>query len=221
MINGKAKLVKDSYCDGLGACIGECPTGALTIEEREADIYDEEAVKQRLHPHGSNAEQPIAAAGTFHQCPGTLVRFDQNKSKSSELNTPTGPKQTIPSELTHWPVQLHLVNPSSPFLENKELVLMSTCSPIASADVHWRFIRGRAVVVACPKLDNTSGYLEKMVQIIKQWQPPIVIVLRMEVPCCSGLTQLASQAIIKADAPKTVLKEAIVGINGDIQIFDS
>ncbi len=46
IINGKAELVREHFCDGLGDCLPECPTGAISFEEREAPEYDEKAVQE-------------------------------------------------------------------------------------------------------------------------------------------------------------------------------
>jgi hypothetical protein len=126
------------------------------------------------------------------------------------------PAQVIQSELRQWPVQLHLVQPQAPFFQNKELVFYSTCAPIASADVHWRFTKGRAVIVACPKLDRTEGYIEKLAQILSHNNTAKLIVLRMEVPCCGGLTHIAKEAVRLSGNTKVQLEEVIVSLNGDI-----
>ena len=157
IIDGIAKIVKESYCDGLGACIGACPTGALTIEEREADEFEGPNPNMENPP----AEEPKAQ--NMHAghagCPGSrMMDLKKGEPKAAEN---TSFVQAIPSELAQWPIQLHLVNPSAPYFKGKELVVLSTCAPVASADVHWRYLRGRSVVMACPKLDVTEPYIEK------------------------------------------------------------
>jgi ferredoxin len=49
IIDGKAKLLQDDYCDGLGNCLPVCPAGAITFEKREAEEYNEEAVKMNMN----------------------------------------------------------------------------------------------------------------------------------------------------------------------------
>ena len=114
-------------------------------------------------------------------------------------------------------MQLHLVPPDAPFFKDKELVVLSTCAPVASADVHWRFIRGRAVVVACPKLDNTNGYVEKLSAILEEPTIPRVIVLRMEVPCCGGLVRFVAEAFKSCSRSEIELEEVVVSVRGDVQ----
>jgi hypothetical protein len=128
-----------------------------------------------------------------------------------------GPKQAIPSELRQWPVQLHLVQPGMPFFRDRELVVMSTCGPIASADVHWRFMRGRSVVVACPKLDDTGPYAQKLGAILAESSIPKVSVVRMEVPCCGGLTEITRKAAALSGRDDLEVEEVTLGVNGDLQ----
>lgn len=232
LVNGKAKLVREQFCDGFGDCIGECPTGALTIEEREADDFDYEATKAYLQKEfGNERVKRLEEAQRKHApkpqlqvhtppsggCPGSRMRFDKaSDDQAKAVPTNGGPAQAIPSELKQWPIQLHLVRPDAPFFKNKELVVLSTCAPIASADVHWRFIRGRSVVVACPKLDQTEGYVEKLAAILSEPSIPRVIVLRMEVPCCGGLTWMLREAITQTGRTDLEMEEVIAGITGDV-----
>jgi ferredoxin len=228
IVNGKAKLVNEVFCDGLGACIGECPTGALKIVEREAPAFNPVAVEAHLkrlgrepaghshthtHAAGSKARPPAAHAG----CPGSAMRM----SAASETPAPvtgTGlPAMVQRSELAQWPVQLHLVQPGAPFFKNRELVLLSTCAPVASADVHWRFLRGRAVAVGCPKLDDTEGYVDKLAAILAEPTIPKVQVVRMEVPCCGGLTMILRQAIELSGRKDLAAEEVVVGTDGAIK----
>jgi len=209
IVDGKAKLVNEVFCDGLGACIGECPTGALKIIEREADEFDEAAVEEHL----KKQEPHTPPAGG---CPGMKLRFaEPSKVEEAKGEYPvTG--QAIPTELNQWPTQLHLVPPEAPFFKDRELVVLSTCSPSASPDVNWRFVRGRAIVIACPKLDRTEGYVEKLAGILKSNGIPKVIIVRMEVPCCGGLSMMVKDAAQKSGRNDLVVEEATIGLNGDL-----
>jgi len=239
LVNGKARLVKDLYCDGFGDCVGKCPTGALVIEERVADPFDFDATRAHVETSGgAEALRRFDAAAAEHEkkesdalpligtpgspargsggCPGSQVRFAKIESAVQPVAS-GGPRQAIPSELRQWPVQLHLVQPGMPFFKNREMVVMSTCGPIASADVHWRFLRGRSVVVACPKLDDTRPYAVKLGAILSEPSIPKVSVVRMEVPCCGGLTEIARQAAGMSGRTDLVLEEVTLGVNGDLQ----
>ena len=102
-----------------------------------------------------------------------------------------------------------------PAFRNKELVVMNTCGPLASADVHWRYLRGRSVVVGCPKLDNTGPYAEKLGEILKETSIPKVIVVRMEVPCCAGLPVIVKKGL-EMSGKKIPLEEVVVSTRGKI-----
>jgi Pyruvate/2-oxoacid:ferredoxin oxidoreductase delta subunit len=236
MVNGKAKLVGEIFCDGFGDCLGECPTGALTIVEREADAYDERATRARLlKEQGAEAARRFDEAARAHEsgqhpkpasgakmpggCPGMRMvnRTAEAAAPAAAVSRGGAPGHAIPSDLAQWPVQLHLVSPQAPYFKGRELAVLSTCSPVASADVHWRFIRGRAVVVACPKLDDTDGYVEKLAEILSDRSIPKALVVRMEVPCCGGLTAIVRKAAALTGRADLVVEEVTVGLNGDVK----
>lgn len=211
IIDGKARLVNEVFCDGLGACIGECPTGALKIVEREAPEFDEAAVEEHVRRH---KPQPPPAGG----CPGLQLRFAAPEpARKARAETAGGAGQVIRSELNQWPTQLHLVPPVAPFFKDRELVVLSTCAPSASPDVNWRFIRGRAIVIACPKLDRTEGYVEKLAAILSSNGIPKVIIVRMEVPCCGGLTMMVKEAARRSGRAGLAVEEAVIGLDGELR----
>jgi len=142
-------------------------------------------------------------------CPGSQVRSIE-KSASTE-STPTGRLQ---SELRQWPTQLHLVPPTAPYLQNAHLLIAADCVPFAYPEFHRDFIKGRVLVNACPKLDDTSPYVEKLAAMIAHNDIQSVTVTIMEVPCCRGMAMFAQQAIAKSgkDVP---LEIAVIGINGE------
>ncbi|HET6477993.1 MAG TPA: 4Fe-4S binding protein [Dehalococcoidales bacterium] len=203
IVNGKAKLVSEQYCDGLGACLGECPQGALIIEKRAAEEFDEEAVAHHLNSGPQEQELPCG-------CPSANVaRFQQ---PTSEIPASTG---AVMSTLTHWPVQLTLVPPSAPFLKSADILLAADCVPFAYADFHREFLQNRALLVACPKLDDFGAHLNKLIAILQQAEPRSITVVHMEVPCCSGLVSMARKAIEDSgsDIP---LYDVTVGTRGSI-----
>jgi hypothetical protein len=141
-------------------------------------------------------------------CPGTNVRTLDRPASA------TAPAGRLTSELRQWPTQLHLVPPSAPYLQNADLLIAADCVPFAYAEFHRDFIKGRVLVNACPKLDDTSPYVEKLAAIIRQNRIRSVTVTIMEVPCCRGLALLAQEAIRQSgqDVP---LEVAVIGINGE------
>ena len=245
LVDGKARLVKEQFCDGFGDCIGTCPTGALTIEERESAEFDlgataehvratggEDAVQRMLAANEAHADEhgratttspsPFAVHPPPHGagggCPGARMRVPERPSGARPVATgaATVPGCVNRSELEQWPVQIHLLPVQAPFFHDHELVVLSTCAPIASADVHWRFLRGRAVAVGCPKLDRTEGYVEKLGAILAHNRIPKVLVVRMEVPCCGGLSTIAEQAARLSGRTDLEVEEVTIGVQGDV-----
>jgi Pyruvate/2-oxoacid:ferredoxin oxidoreductase delta subunit len=204
IIDGKARLVSETFCDGLGACLGECPEDAITIEEREAPEFDEIAAMK--HVARTQPNEPV------HACPSMrLMSFDS----PSPVSKPIIPSPSRESDLAHWPVQLTLVPPHAPFLKGSEILLAADCAPFAYPDFHRDFLKGKSLLIACPKLDDYEAHLYKLTQIFRQAQPRSVTVLRMEVPCCGGLTQLARQAA-KAAGVAIPITETTLGVRGQV-----
>ena len=235
LIDGKARLVAENLCDGLGACLGECPQGAITVLEREADEYDEAAVATHLESLGPNAPAARRAHATGHaqagdpfpamaqahghapgpggQCPGSrMIQLTPLESKSAEA-TPA----PSASALRHWPVQLHLVSPEAPYYQGASVLLAADCTAYALGDFHSTHLKGKSLAVACPKLDQGQEvYLDKLVAMIDKARIDTLTVLVMEVPCCTGLVQLARQAAQQAER-KVPIKQVVVGVDGAIR----
>lgn len=203
IVDGKARLVSEVYCDGLGACLGECPQGALTIEEREAEEFDERAV-EKLARQASHAD-PLPCG-----CPGTMMKRIEPRAAPA-----AGAGVRLASELRQWPVQLRLVSPRAPYFKGADLVLMADCTAFASANVHRDFIRGRAIAIACPKLDDTGPYVDKLVEMIRENGFRSIEVVMMEVPCCGGLGAIAEQAIA-ASGVGVPLRKTILSLEGEV-----
>ncbi len=184
-------------------------------EEHERLAEPEPVNRSREAPAGlSRVELEGLSSPQAGGCPGSRMRVPTEAAAARPASA-GGPRQAIASDLRQWPVQLHLVQPGMPFFRDKELVVMSTCGPIASADVHWRFLRGRSVVVACPKLDDTRPYAQKLGAIFREPSIPKVMVVRMEVPCCGGLTATVREAIAISGRSDLVLEEVTLGVGGD------
>ena len=120
-----------------------------------------------------------------------------------------------PSELTNWPVQLTLVSPSAPYFRGADLLLVADCVPFACADFHRRFLRGKPVIIGCPKLDQADFYVKKLAEIVRTAQPRSLSVVHMQVPCCSGLTRIAQHALGLAESGAS-LTDVTVGIGGEV-----
>ncbi len=242
LIDGKARLISDLFCDGLGACIGTCPEGAITIEEREAEPYDERKVMENIIRHGPNTirahlqhlkehgekeylqmalsvlkEKNIPIDTQFipsepiQACPGSMAMPLCQSEPMSQAEV-----KEIPSALTHWPIQLHLISPMAPFFENADLLLVADCCAYASGDFHQKFLKGKKIAIACPKLDEGQEiYLTKLTALIDYAKINTLTVIFMEVPCCRGLLYLAQQAMANAQR-KLPIKGIMLSRTGKI-----
>jgi ferredoxin len=192
IIDGKARVINEDYCDGLGACIGECPNGAITLEEREAKPHNEQNCAEKK------------------SCPGNR---EMSFSEPKEQNT-------VVSELRHFPVQLHLINPNAGFLQNTDLILAADCTAFAYGAFHRQFMKNKSIAIACPKLDNAADYyVEKLTLMIDGASINTLTVIIMEVPCCRGLLQIAQQA--QANAKRKIpVKKIVIGIKGNLLTED-
>ncbi len=223
VIDGKARLVSETYCDGLGACLAECPRGALSLEEREADPFDEQAV----HEHMQNAK-PASHTAAPNGCPGAALRNLRKPPASGcpgqamrDMGNPAtsaGPSDDEPATgpaLANWPVQLALVPPTAPFLQDADVVLTADCVPAAMGGFHERILHGRPLLLACPKLDDAGAHAQKLAAILKQTRPRSLTVAHMEAPCCTGLVRLAEEAVSQSGI-SVPLEDVTVSIEGGV-----
>lgn len=223
IIDGKAKLVSDVFCDGLGACLGECPEGALFIEEREAGPFDEKMVQETIARKkreqaqgrgGKSAPHNLSVIDQVgHICPGSAHAIFERKAQNPASSATANIQQ---SELTHWPIQLHLVNPAADFFRGKDVVLTADCVAYSLPDFHERFLKGKSLAIACPKLDEGQDvYMEKIRKMVDEAKINTLTVVMMEVPCCRGLLQMTQAALQKAKR-KVPLKAIVVSTRGDV-----
>jgi NAD-dependent dihydropyrimidine dehydrogenase PreA subunit len=244
IIDGKARLVSDLMCDGLGACLGHCPEGAITIEQREAEDYDERKVMANIVTQGpstiaahlkhlrdhkqfdyvktaesylreQNIPIPQEKGATMHEphtgCPGSRTMTFAQKEPAAQESA-----GTRPSHLTHWPVQMHLINPQAPHYQGADLLLAADCTAYALGDFHKDHLKDKVLAIACPKLDDgQESYEEKITSLIDDAKINTLTVMIMQVPCCGGLLRLAQAAAAKATR-KVPIKAIVVGIQGQI-----
>jgi Pyruvate/2-oxoacid:ferredoxin oxidoreductase delta subunit len=210
IIDGKARLVSDKFCDGLGACLGHCPEDAIVIAEREAEDFDEKAVEVHLHKHEGTNPQPQPAP--FIGCPSSgTIHFKIPKSEI-EVDSVT----PSVSMLSQWPVQLKLVPINAPYFQDADLLVVADCVPFAYPNFHQDFLKGKIVLVGCPKLDDIHYYKEKLTEIFRTNSIKSVTLPYMEVPCCYGLVNAVEDALKASgkNIPITIVK---IGIRGQIQ----
>ncbi|HET9572085.1 MAG TPA: 4Fe-4S dicluster domain-containing protein [Bacteroidales bacterium] len=246
LIDGKAVMVSELFCDGLGACIGDCPVNAIVLEEREAEPYSESAVMERISKKGEavilahlahlkdHGEKKLLQEGLdwlkehhFDFNPSLLHKQETlacGCSSSHEKtwdNRPTFaaavPVADSPSELRQFPVQLHLLNPQAPYFQGANVLLAADCTAFAVGNFHSKYLKGKKLAIACPKLDsNTDRYLEKLESMIDDAQIDMLTVLIMEVPCCGGLVGIAKTARDKAKR-HIPIKVIVVSVQGEVK----
>jgi Fe-S-cluster-containing hydrogenase component 2 len=193
VVDGKARLVAQKYCDGLGACLGECPQGALTVIDAEADPFDEEAAKNHAHPAGEKAGPGTLPCG----CPSAQLQTF-SPSACDRANVPVSQPASGVSALSHWPVQIRLVPPTAPFLQGADLLVAADCTPVAYARFHEDLLRGKTVLMGCPKFDDAEAYVDKFAAIFATARIKSVTIAVMEVPCCQGLPVIVRKAMTRA-----------------------
>jgi len=245
VIDGKARLVSELLCDGLGACLGHCPEGAITTEKRDAEAYDERKVMNNIVRQGANTVKahlghlkthglddsynqaveyltdrniPVPDHGETHTntapftgCPGSkAMAFAREEPAHKQL------EGERPSQLTHWPIQMHLLSPDAPHYRGADMLLAADCVAYTLGGFHEDYLRGKVLGIACPKLDQGRDiYLEKLKTLIDVARINTLTVITMEVPCCGGLLQLAHEAANQAER-RIPIKSIVVGIHGDI-----
>lgn len=181
MIDGKAKLTREDYCDGLGDCLPSCPVDAISFEEREAPAYNEAAVQAAKHQK-QGEKLPCG-------CPGS-----QSKPIRPAAAQEASALRSVPSQLQQWPVQIKLVPVNAPYFDGANLLIAADCTAYAYANFHNDFIRNKITLIGCPKLDE-GDYAQKLTAIIANNNIKSVTIVRMEVPCCGGIENAAKRAL--------------------------
>jgi NAD-dependent dihydropyrimidine dehydrogenase PreA subunit len=207
VIDGKARMVAEKYCDGLGACLGECPKGALTIEERVAEEFDENAVEEYLSERKD--EGPVQEFVMACGCPSSQIK---TLAPEEEVE---GEGASQKSTLSHWPVQIKLVPPTAPFLKGAHLLVAADCAAVAYPNFHRDFLKGKAVMIGCPKFDDVQEYVEKFAQIFKVADVRSVTIAEMEVPCCSALPRIVKRGMDMA-GKSVPMEEIVISSRGEI-----
>ena len=196
IIDGKAKVISDNLCDGLGACIGECPQDALKIIEREAEEFDEEAVEYHL---SKTTEKKEASATMACGCPSThiqsFVTTESCQKADGLIELGSKSISDAKSALSHWPVQIRLIPPTAPFLKRADLLIVADCVPVAFPSLHRDFLKGRIVMIGCPKFDDPGEYMDKFSAIFKTAGIKSITIVVMEVPCCSSLLAMVAKSL--------------------------
>jgi NAD-dependent dihydropyrimidine dehydrogenase PreA subunit len=232
LVGGKARLVSDVYCDGLGACLSDCPQDAIKVVERDGAAFDEAAVQVHLErlgrpslSHaGAQVASPIPAARPHAPngggCPGSAPREIQRPSLSVLKDAPGPASAPAPrqggSTLSQWPVQLKLVPPTATWLAGADLLLAADCVPFVYAGFHADFLAGKKLLIGCPKLDDNQAYAAKLAQIFSGNEIRSLTVVRMEVPCCGGISWAAREGLARS-GKQVALRDVVIGVDGGVR----
>ncbi|MGL4362905.1 MAG: 4Fe-4S binding protein [Cellulosilyticaceae bacterium] len=194
IIDGKAKVVRQDACDGIGRCLPVCPVDAITFSDKIVEKTN-------------NIKKPSMCA-----CPGTQAKkIERNISGSKQES-----QINVQSELNQWPVQIKLVPPKAPYFENAKLLIAADCTAFAYANFHEKFMKNKITLIGCPKLDE-GDYTDKLTEIIKENNLESVTVVRMQVPCCAGIANAVKNAL---QASGKMIPWQIVTLSTDGKIIE-
>jgi len=213
IVDGKARIVADKLCDGLGACMGECPTGALQIVERKTDEFDEEAVEKHLAEKEKQElkEEAVMPCG----CPSTTIQtfVPAESRRTDDIPAAIGPEGE--SALSHWPVQIRLIPAKAPFLKEADLLVLADCVAVAFPTLHRDLMKGKVVMMGCPKFDDVQEYVEKFAEIFQIAGIKSITTVVIEVPCCTGLPWIVKKGL-EASGQKIPMNEVVISTRGKV-----
>lgn len=198
----KRKIIKinSELCIGCGACVNRCHQSALQLIGGKAALV--------------NDNYCDGLGNCLGECPAGAITLEERKISTVVPSACACPSSSV--QHRQFPVQLHLVNPQAEHFRGADLLLAADCTAFTCSEFHSRFLRGKMLAIACPKLDgNTQMYEEKLVEMIDSAQINTLTVLVMEVPCCRGLIRLAQTAREKAHRNVPV-KVVVLSINGKV-----
>lgn len=243
VIDGKVRLVSDLLCDGLGACVGECPLGALKVEKMDVPPYDEKKVMENIVKAGENTikahlkhlyehnqmdyleiaikylEKKNLKIPEYKEdknmnfmggCPGSQMFDFRDEEVKEELSY-----KNI-SQLRQWPIQFHLVSPEAPYYNRADVLIAADCTAFTYGNFHNDFLKGKAIAIACPKLDeNQEVYVKKIKDMVEISKVNTFTVFIMQVPCCRGLLDIVKEGVEKSSR-KVPIKYVVIGLKGEI-----
>lgn len=173
--------IDEEKCNGCGACAAACHEGAIGIVGGKAKLLRDDYCD--------------GMGDCLPECPAGAITFEEREAAAyDEAAVRANKLKNAESQLRQWPVQIKLAPVRAPYFQDAELLVAADCTAYAYADFHRRFIRGKIVLVGCPKLDGVD-YAEKLTEIIRGNEIRSVTVVRMEVPCCGGLEMAVKRAL--------------------------
>ena len=196
LVDGKAKLIHADYCDGLGNCLPGCPTRAIYFVDELGNKVTQSTSSQQSS--SNNTPNPSNQSGS-----------------SNSLNPSEQSGQNVQRALKSWPLQIQLVAVNAPFFDNADLLIAADCTAFAYPRFYEIFSKGKIVLIGCPKLDEVE-YNSKLTEVIKTNTLKSITVIRMEVPCCTGIFNAAETAL-KNSGKNLPFRSHIIGIDGNLR----
>lgn len=224
MVDGKAKVVGDFLCDGMGACLNVCDFDALHIIEKDTAEYDPRQAYDRVRQlrgesaaknvHGAEAMAAEKNKATVSPlacgCPGSMMQDLRHKPQEENNHQDVD----LASQLGQWPIELRLLNPLAPYFKEADLVVAADCAPFAYANFHQKFLKGKALAIFCPKLDEDQDeYVDRLAEIFNANNIKSITIAHMEVPCCSGIGYVVKRALEKS-GKNIIIKDFTISIAG-------
>lgn len=198
MSTRKIVEIDQEKCDGCGLCVPECPEGAIEIINGKAQLVSD------IYCDGLGA--------CLGHCPLDAITVIEREAE--DFDEKAVEKRLSPlSQLTNWPIQITLAPPKAPYFEDADLLIAADCVPFAYANFH-QMLKGKVLLIGCPKLDEADFYTQKLAGIIKDNNIKSITVAHMEVPCCFGLETLVRKAI-ELSSKSLDLKTEVLSIKGD------
>lgn len=233
MVDGKARLLRDDYCDALGDCLPACPVDAIHFEEREAAAFDADAVERHKevmelageevswggihHGHAHREEDGYNDRGGHGRhvskldADAALVEGELLLDEAVQDAAALGDR---PSDLAQWPCQIKLMPVKAAYYDGADLLVAADCTAFACPGFSERFMNGNVTVIGCPKLDGVD-YADKLAEILCENDVRSVTVARMEVPCCGGL-QTAVERAVNMSARRIPVRVVTIATDGRV-----
>ncbi|NLO90139.1 MAG: 4Fe-4S dicluster domain-containing protein [Clostridia bacterium] len=219
IIDGKAKLVDERHCDGLGNCIGSCPRGAIAIIEKEVEDFvgmEEGAEKREGEEKGPCCGHDQKSSSG---CPSSRsITLDSGgDSDASGVSVESGDVSiSVKSQLKNWPIQMFLINPEASYLKNADLLLAADCVPAVLPLFHLEMLKGKILIMNCPKQGDQTFYINKLMEIIKKNSIKGITVAYMDLACCTALLRAVLKAVEQSgvEVPVYAVKVGMDGKTG-------
>ena len=204
----KIITINEAKCNGCGLCVNACHEGASGLVDGKAKL---------LHEHYCDGLGDCLPA-----CPMDAISFEMREAPAYDEAAVLAAKAkkeqpitvSVPSRLQNFPVQLKLVAPNAPWLADADLLIAADCTAYAYGNFHQDFMRGKTVLIGCPKLDAVD-YAVKLGAIFAYQNIKSVTVTRMQVPCCGGL-EFAVRRAIEDSGKQIPLQVVTISPDGEI-----